>query len=250
VFTLATDLSFLTGSSSARLTDTKDANYVSIRPGNVYFTTDGKIYFDLNSTTRKWMGENANYASTAGSFSSARTIKLTGEVTGSISGTGASGWTIATTVTKGIFLRVNGEDTMTGVLKLKADVKNDTLTGGALDVQGSSINKVHALFFNAANTTSGIQFARSDDATKVDGIYASNGTLYFVANRALGSDGTGQIVLTSSNYSNYAVQKNGSNATGTGWPIGITGNAATATKLTSDAGDATHPIYFANGVPV
>lgn len=67
-----------------------------------------------------------------------------------------------------------------------------------------------------------------------------------------------KILLNSSNYTDYAVKKDGSNATGP-WGISITGNAATATSATSatsagklsaaDKGSATNPIYFSNGVP-
>ena len=43
--------------------------------------------------------------------------------------------------------------------------------------------------------------------------------------------------------------KTGSGASGS-WSISITGNAATATALTTNAGSATLPIYFSNGKPV
>ena len=41
----------------------------------------------------------------------------------------------------------------------------------------------------------------------------------------------------------------GTNASGT-WGISITGNAASASKLNTNAGSANQPVYFANGVPV
>ena len=57
-------------------------------------------------------------------------------------------------------------------------------------------------------------------------------------------------VLDSLNYTSYTVTKTGSGASGT-WGIGISGNAATASKLTTtNAGSSTRPIYFSNGIPV
>ena len=49
-------------------------------------------------------------------------------------------------------------------------------------------------------------------------------------------------------YSGSLVLGNGTGASGT-WGISITGNANTATALTSNAGSATHPIYFSGGKP-
>ena len=56
-------------------------------------------------------------------------------------------------------------------------------------------------------------------------------------------------ILTAANYNFYSPTLKGAGASGT-WGINITGNAATATALTSSAGSATQPIYFSNGKPV
>ena len=55
-------------------------------------------------------------------------------------------------------------------------------------------------------------------------------------------------VLNSINYTNYTVTKAGSGASGT-WSISISGNAATATALTSNAGNTGQPVYFTSGKP-
>ena len=55
-------------------------------------------------------------------------------------------------------------------------------------------------------------------------------------------------VIDSSNYTDYTVKKDGTGASGT-WGIGISGNAATATALTTSAGSAINPIFFSNGKP-
>lgn len=82
------------------------------------------------------------------------------------------------------------------------------------------------------NTNYGFQIAIDDDPT------------YFMALRQKGTDGW------------KAWKKipmgDGTNASGT-WGIGISGNAATATtatKLGTDAGSATQPVYFSGGKPV
>lgn len=56
-------------------------------------------------------------------------------------------------------------------------------------------------------------------------------------------------ILDSTNYYSYAPTKTGGGASGT-WSINISGNAASANKLNTNAGSATFPVYFSNGVPV
>lgn len=61
--------------------------------------------------------------------------------------------------------------------------------------------------------------------------------------------GNWKIMLDSDNYNSYAPSKTGAGASGT-WGISVTGNAATATKLSSSAGSANQPVYFSDGKPV
>lgn len=56
-------------------------------------------------------------------------------------------------------------------------------------------------------------------------------------------------ILDSTNYNSYAPTKAGDGAYGT-WDINILGNAASANRLNTNAGSATFPVYFSNGVPV
>lgn len=58
-------------------------------------------------------------------------------------------------------------------------------------------------------------------------------------------DSDWRTILDSGNYSSYTVTKTGGGASGN-WGI----NAASASKLTSNAGSATQPIYFSGGKPV
>jgi hypothetical protein len=59
----------------------------------------------------------------------------------------------------------------------------------------------------------------------------------------------GNKVLHAGNYSDYTVTKTGGGASGT-WGISVSGNAATATALTTNAGSSTVPVYFSGGKPV
>lgn len=56
-------------------------------------------------------------------------------------------------------------------------------------------------------------------------------------------------ILDSTNYNSYAPTKTGGGASGT-WGISISGNAASANKLNTDAGSATRPVYFSGGFPI
>lgn len=58
-------------------------------------------------------------------------------------------------------------------------------------------------------------------------------------------DSDWRTILDSGNYSSYTVTKTGGGASGN-WGI----NAASASKLTTNAGSATQPIYFSGGKPV
>lgn len=59
----------------------------------------------------------------------------------------------------------------------------------------------------------------------------------------------GHEILSAGNYNLYSPKLDGTGATGT-WGINITGNASTATALTTNAGSASRPVYFSNGIPV
>ena len=78
----------------------------------------------------------------------------------------------------------------------------------------------------------------------------NNSTLCLRYRGGLNSTGfyTWKSVLDDTNYTSYTVKKDGTGASGT-WGINISGNAASATKLTSDAGSTTQPIYFSGGKP-
>lgn len=254
------NIKFLTGKLASALTEQNDDGTlkIAIEPGNVYFTEDGKIYFDTVNSERKLMGSSSAHAVTADGFTSNKTITLVGDVSGAAAGGANAGWTIPTTVADDShdhtnFLVLDGSRTMTGSLKLKASANSEGLATGALDLQNSNINHVHTIYFDAHSTPNapGLYFYR--DTTHVDSLYAKDGVLYFAPNKELNNSSyTSHIVLTSNNYNSYAPTKTGTGATGT-WPISISGKATSAdsaSKIATDAGSSTKPVYFSGGVPV
>lgn len=102
---------------------------------------------------------------------------------------------------------------------------------------------------NNANTV--ITFNRHPGAYDSQLGFSSNGNIYYRAFTAVALNTTQawKTLLDSDNYNTYAPTKTGTGASGT-WGISITGNAATATALTTSAGSATTPIYFSGGKPV
>ena len=77
-------------------------------------------------------------------------------------------------------------DSMTGVLHLKAEQYEDSLTAGALNLNNSNIYGVNSIYMAdlADGSSEGIHYYR--DTTHVDSLWAQNGTLYFTPNREVG----------------------------------------------------------------
>lgn len=118
--------------------------------------------------------------------------------------------------------------TMTGVLTAKANMYEDAYNG-ALNMANSDIYGLNSIYTAdlSDGQAEGIHFYRT--STTVDTFRISNGVMYFVPNRTLGSTATEYTVIHSGNYNSYAPSKTGTGASGT-WGISITGNAATASK--------------------
>lgn len=142
-----------------------------------------------------------------------------------------------------------GEKTFNDIVHLKANAYSDTLSSGALNLNNSNIYGVNSIIMAdlADSAAEGIQWYR--DATHTDTMWVKNGVMYFTPNRPYGGTATNYTIMHSNNYTNWTVTKTGSGASGT-WGINITGNAGSASKLTSNAGSNVQPIYFNNGVPV
>lgn len=88
-------------------------------------------------------------AATASQFNSTRTIKLTGNVTGSVSSTGASGWDIKTTIPA---------NTVTNAM-LAGSIANNKLTNSAITIAGNAISLGGSLTAETLRTSLGLSSA-------------------------------------------------------------------------------------------
>lgn len=141
-------------------------------------------------------------ASTATKLATARTISLTGSVTGSGSFDGSGNLSITTTTNHThSYLPLSG-GTMTGTLSLKAN-QYFTDSASGMDCNNSDIIDLNAIYFGDAvdSAGEGINFYRS--STTWDSLYAKSGALYFHPNRATATNVSGYTILHSNNWSSY-----------------------------------------------
>ncbi len=235
---------------------------------------------------------------TTAKWGAARTLTLTGSVTGSISMDGSGNVTLATTTNHThSYLPLSG-GTMTGVITAKAYMYEDAYNG-ALNMANSDIYALNSIYTSdlSDSQAEGIHFYRT--STTVDTFRIANGVMYFAPNRALGGTATEYTIIHTGNIGSQSVKyasSAGNAATSsyltyinssdlasststwrrvwfccddntTGRPaysdnfcyqsstntlkVGtLSGNATTATALTSSAGSSSTPVYFSGGKPV
>ena len=137
-----------------------------------------------------------------------------------------------------LYLRLDGSNTMTGVLNVKASQFNDAYDG-AINMNNSDIYGLNSIYTSdrSDSQAEGIHFWR--DATHVDTLRMMDGKLLFTPYRPLGDSGTEQTVLHTGN-SSVSGQTITINGTSTTWsntqrPLGTgSGDAA--------AGNHTHKV--------
>lgn len=160
----------------------------------------------------------ATTATTAGAFTSAKSVTLTGDTTGTASSTG--GWSLATTTNKLSYQpKLTTQDAIDSFIETS---KFMAATFGTTDANNVGMGSNDGMIMSLAwgSTAYGAQIALDDTAT---------GALKF-RGRANSVWGDWRTVIHDGNYTNYTVTKSGTGASGT-WGISVTGNAATATKL-------------------
>ena len=166
---------------------------------------------------------------TAGAFTSAKSVTLTGDTTGTASSTG--GWSI-TTKTDRISTVGDNRSTATTPNDYKNKIIFQGLKGNSYIGSPSSNTYSYLIGLRGWSDSSG---GNSHELAFNDsGIYRRSG--------ATTSWGDWAKIIDSSNYTDYTVTKTGTGASGT-WEISITGNAATATSATS-ATTATSSSYL------
>lgn len=137
----------------------------------------------------------------------------------------------------GRYLRLDGSDIMTGILKVKANQSNDGYDG-AINMNNSNIYGLNSIYTSdkSESQAEGIHFWR--DTTHVDTLRMMDGKLLFTPNRPLGKSGTEQTVLHTGNssVSGQTITINGNKTTWTNtWrPLGTGVNNAAAGNHTHD----------------
>ena len=187
--------------------------------------TSGQILSSTGSAP-DWINQSAIAAGTAAKWATARTLTLTGDVTGSVSFDGSGNISLTTTVendshSHSNYLRLTG-GTLTGQLVFDNNASNQN---GYPSIKWGTIQSNTPFIGYATDQSDGtfiIASTKGTDYATGLAIGGSSQNLLF----------KGQIVLNASNFNQYAPSLTGSGASGT-WGISISGNAATATTATS-----------------
>lgn len=198
--------------------------WIYIGNGTFNSSNNLRIYPDGTVSATTFSGALSGNASSATKFNSNRTISLTGDVTGSVSSDGSSGWSIATTVN---YLT----PTPTSVLNTQEAIDN-FLTANKFQYGLFKTAEQNNIEFESydgmilsipwSSTSYGAQLAIDDLTT---------GNMKF-RGRSSSTWGDWRTIIHDGNYTTYTVQKDGTGATGT-WTISISGNASSASKLNS-----------------
>ena len=243
-------LTQLASSTNNRLyyrTRTNTGNWNSWR--TIAFTSD-----NVASATRLQTARTINGTSFDGTanittvkWGTARTLTLTGAVTGSVSIDGSGNISLATAYSTGSAGPLDGRYALKG---------GSNATGTwPISISGSSV-RITSTIYNSGSlaslTTAGCLYHAAGSNTVTDkpsgvdafGLFtmqtasAWQGQILMSSNTATGLywrtannnfNGGWRTILDSSNYTTYTVTKTGGGASGT-WGISITGNAATATN--------------------
>ena len=198
--------------------DSTHVDSLHAKSGVLYFTpnralgnagTDYSVYHSGITTF------NGN-ATTATEFNSNATVTLTGDTTGTSAGSKKS-WSIATTTTKLSQTTTTALSSFTDTTALIY-----TAAGGSNTItdKPTSVDAFGCLSLKTADGWYGQLLISSNTAT---GLYWRTATSL---------SGGWKKLLDSTNYTDYTVKKDGTGASGS-WGISITGNAATASKITN-----------------
>lgn len=193
----------------------------------VYSDASGNIALDGN-------------AATATAFSSGTTVALTGDTTGT-SASSTKGWSVPTTTSKLSFLNGRIESANLDISTIRSKMVL-TLASSSMTTQKPPQGDGYIVTYGWDNAYWGAQHAISHTKTPHMSIRGTSGS-------SSNDWGNWIYLLDANNYTDYTVEKDGTGASGS-WGINITGNAATATALTSNAGNISKPIYFSGGKPV
>ena len=194
------------------------------------------VYLGSGTSSYVSSSQYTGNAATATAFSTNRTIALTGDVTGSASTNGSSGWSISTTVAD----NSHNHSYLSGWPDTRSATTTPNDYNGALKVVGiKTATGSGTLDGSGYSTLVGIRGWGDDSGGNSHELaFTGNGGLY----RRHGATTTWSSwlnILDSGNYTSYTVTKTGTGASGT-WGISITGSAD---KIISDKKHAVSSAY-------
>lgn len=219
---------------------TSDSGDLTIWIKKVGSTTTANMTIDGTITSASgFIGSLSGNASTASKWATARTLTLTGSVTGSVNIDGSGNVSLATTTNHThAYLPLSG-GTLSGSFHSKPTASGSYNEN--IRIHPSPSNWTSIVMCGDDNT------GDSGTSAKTWGIFTHNGVFGISKNgngdstlgaASLNCDANniwhvnGNTILHSANYNSYAPTKTGGGASGT-WGISITGNAASATTATN-----------------
>lgn len=197
--------------------------------GNIFKASITAATFPGTVTATKFIGNLTGNADTAGKWSTARKITLTGSVTGSVSIDGSGDVSLATTTnhTHGLLHSSFAKQIANTTTDSGWSMINDTYMGYILM---SLRTQADAPPWIQNNYAAGIVFGGADTKGVLSMAYGSPKITFAGGN---GTKPVWYFTLTGTSATTYNLdtfaKKDGSNASGT-WGISITGNAATANQ--------------------
>lgn len=163
------------------------------RQGTIYtFDINQNVVFPGRVKATSFIGN----AATATAFNSSRTIALTGDVTGSVSSTGVSGWSVATTI---------GSGKVTNAM-LAGSIANDKLANSSITIAGNTISLGDSLAADTLSTSLGCKTLQ----TAVSDPTASGNSNTFI--KTISQNSNGVITATKATIANHVIQVNGTAA--------------------------------------
>lgn len=186
------------------------------------------------------------YINYDGNNTYSRAVVLGGGNTGDSITTSTASSATATNKYSNLYTAVRGDQMVNYVTdKINSSVLSGATFSGKVTMKSASLDNLPQIYRTDNAYFAGVRFQNSNGYLGGVGMTgAKNGYL-----QRLDASNNLYPVLDSSNYNSYAPTKTGTGASGT-WGISISGNSATATKLTTNAGSASSPVYFSDGKPV
>lgn len=161
-------------------------------------TSNKVVTIDPSDGSMKVPGGITGNASTATGFASAKTIALTGNVTGSATGgNGSNGWSIATTIANGVVTNA----------MLAGSIENTKLSNSKVTIAGNQISLGGSLDAATLRTSLGLtqalRFVGSTTTTMSDGYTGTPAGISIYTGTNAVAPAVGDVVIDSSNNSEY-----------------------------------------------